>query len=336
MNDTLGGAVLKSVSRSFYLTIRALPRGLRAPIGLAYLLARISDTIADSPQVPVAVRLLHLEVWRKMIEHGADAEKLRLLREEIVPADAAEVRLIARAGECLQALEASPEADRADITEVLRTIIRGQDLDLRRFPDPSKIVALPDAAALDEYTFLVAGCVGEFWTRLCFRHLRHFARVDQLTMEKLGRRFGQGLQLVNILRDLPADLRAGRCYLPADELLKYDASPSTLGEFPERARLVVENWRARATDHFAEAQRYIAATRSWRLRFATLLPWAIGVRTLQLLRARSPLGTNERVKVSHREIRVLMWRALFAAFSNASLARWSAAISTEKNSAASR
>ncbi len=48
--------VLKGVSRSFVLTIRALPKGLRRPIGLAYLLARASDTIADTATAPVEAR----------------------------------------------------------------------------------------------------------------------------------------------------------------------------------------------------------------------------------------------------------------------------------------
>ena len=38
--------VLKRVSRSFYLSLRILPRSLRTPIGLAYLFARAADTIA--------------------------------------------------------------------------------------------------------------------------------------------------------------------------------------------------------------------------------------------------------------------------------------------------
>src|SRR5437868_9149848 len=33
------GPLLKGVSRSFYLTLRVLPAGMRDPIGLAYLLA---------------------------------------------------------------------------------------------------------------------------------------------------------------------------------------------------------------------------------------------------------------------------------------------------------
>ena len=47
--------LLKGVSRSFVLTIRALPRGLRRPIGLAYLLARASDT-SRIPQPPASRR----------------------------------------------------------------------------------------------------------------------------------------------------------------------------------------------------------------------------------------------------------------------------------------
>ena len=54
-------AILKSVSRSFYLTIRFLPRPLREPIGLAYLLARATDTIADTAEIPAAVRLTNLK-----------------------------------------------------------------------------------------------------------------------------------------------------------------------------------------------------------------------------------------------------------------------------------
>ena len=41
-------SLLKEVSRSFYLTMRVLPSAIRPQIGLAYLLARTTDTIADT------------------------------------------------------------------------------------------------------------------------------------------------------------------------------------------------------------------------------------------------------------------------------------------------
>jgi len=49
--------LLKPVSRSFYISIRLLPRALREPVALAYLLARTSDTIADSSTVAVEKRI---------------------------------------------------------------------------------------------------------------------------------------------------------------------------------------------------------------------------------------------------------------------------------------
>src|SRR5262249_60616877 len=110
------------------------------------------------------------------------------------------------------------EADRDDVRAVLEKITHGQMLDLHRFDNPSQVRALQSAAELDEYTYLVAGCVGEFWTRLCFRHLRDFASLIQDEMLALGRRYGMGLQLINVLRDAGGDLRAGRSYFPEDGL----------------------------------------------------------------------------------------------------------------------
>src|SRR5580658_1622871 len=85
-------------------------------------------------------------------------------------------------------------------------------------PEPSPIIALETVLELDDYTYRVAGCVGEFWTRICRAHLLPQARLDEKQFVMDGIRFGKGLQLVNILRDLPADLKKGRCYLPAERL----------------------------------------------------------------------------------------------------------------------
>ncbi|SVA95754.1 uncharacterized protein METZ01_LOCUS148608, partial [marine metagenome] len=46
--DTELDAILEGTSRSFYLSLKELPSGVRSQVGLLYLLARTSDTIADS------------------------------------------------------------------------------------------------------------------------------------------------------------------------------------------------------------------------------------------------------------------------------------------------
>src|SRR5215468_559773 len=59
--------LLKQVSRSFYWTLRALPRRARHPMALAYLLARTTDTIADTDLISVERRLRALQELRERI-----------------------------------------------------------------------------------------------------------------------------------------------------------------------------------------------------------------------------------------------------------------------------
>src|SRR5207237_9783765 len=66
--------LLKDVSRSFYLTLRVLPGSIRPQIGLAYLLARTSDTIADTSLVPLQQRLNALHAFRGRVRGQNDAK----------------------------------------------------------------------------------------------------------------------------------------------------------------------------------------------------------------------------------------------------------------------
>ena len=213
-------AILKSVSRSFYLTIKFLPHPLREPVSLAYLLARATDTIADSATIPAAIRLTTLQAFARIIagemDFDAIAEPLRAFAKQ--QSDPPERALIENLRECINRLEQLEPADRDDIRAVLKTITAGQELDLRRFGDPASVSSLQTAAELDEYTYLVAGCVGEFWTKLGFRKSPPFASRPPNEMISLGVAYGKGLQLINVLRDRGADRQVGRSYLPAQEL----------------------------------------------------------------------------------------------------------------------
>src|SRR5947209_17136149 len=65
-NEVLN-SLLKDVSRSFYKTLRILPGKIRSQIGLAYLLARTTDTVADTNLLPVDRRLEALKQLRQRI-----------------------------------------------------------------------------------------------------------------------------------------------------------------------------------------------------------------------------------------------------------------------------
>lgn len=300
-------AILKSVSRSFYLSIKFLPRPLRAPVSLAYLLARTTDTIADTAAIPASTRLTTLLAVARVIGGEADfdtvAEPLREFAAQ--QSDPPERSLIENLRGCIRWLEQLGPADRDDIRAVLKTIVTGQELDLRRFGDPSAVASLQTAAELDEYTWLVAGCVGEFWTKLGFRKAPPFATRLPNEMTKLGIDYGKGLQLINVLRDRGADRRGGRSYLPAQELA---AKPELE---------VFGHWLDAAEEKIGAGVDYCAALTSWRIRFATALPALIGARTIGLLRAGD--GGEGKIKVPRKMVRRILLAALLAAASPVAL-----------------
>jgi farnesyl-diphosphate farnesyltransferase len=288
------GPVLRDVSRSFYISIRILPRRLREAVGLAYLLARTTDTVADTNNVPLAQRAETLRSLSAAIRGEGGENVIVDLRDKFAPLQTndSERQLIEALPDCLQMLELLNAADRGDIRGVLENIVRGQTLDLER-------PVLTTAAELDEYTYLVAGCVGEFWTYVCYRYIDNFSARAETEMIELGTRYGKGLQLVNILRDVHVDLANGRSYFPQDEVGPAPNDWSRLG--PVYGKLLDD-----AQNGLEAGMEYVRAISHFRVRAATVLPALIGVRTLSILRAAGENVLRERLKISRKETRAIM------------------------------
>ena len=300
--------ILRSVSRSFYLSIRFLPLQLREPIALAYLLARATDTVADTTRIPGTVRMEALKMLSDGIQGKASRKVVINHVASFVPLqqNAAERTLLESLPDCLESLEQTGRADRDDIRAALEKITHGQMLDLHHFDNPAQVRALQTAADLDEYTYLVAGCVGEFWTRLCFRHLQDFASLTQDEMLALGRRYGMGLQLINVLRDAGSDLRAGRCYFPEDEVSEFGLTAAQILSQADRFQPIYQRWMEKAHDGLECGMQYSRAIRSRRMRAATVLPALIGARTLALLRKAGARALHQTIKVPRREVRSMV------------------------------
>jgi len=307
--------LLRRVSRSFYLTIRILPRKIEPQIGVAYLLARATDTIADTRLVPIGRRL---EALHQMRETTLDGAHPAPTFNDLVAGcgTAGERELLLSAEKILRLLRAFSPEDRRLIANLLTTITAGQELDLERFGSASgeHIAALQTDAELEDYTYRVAGCVGEFWTRLCRTHLFPATRLDDQRLLENGVRFGKGLQLVNILRDVPGDLRQGRCYLPLEALAKHALTPEALlsAASMDSFRPLYRMYLQRAEEHLAAGWDYTnSLPRSQvRVRLACAWPILIGMKTLALLHKRNVLDERNRVKISRSEIRRLILRSL--------------------------
>jgi len=297
--------ILRSVSRSFYLSIRFLPGQLREPITLAYLLARSTDSVADTAEISNPVRIETLKMLSNGIQGKASRDVVVNLVASFVPlqANKSERQLLESLPDCLDWLEQMEQADRNDIRVVLERITRGQMLDLERFQNPKEIHALGTAADLDEYTYLVAGCVGEFWTRLCFRHVPSFASLSEDEMLALGKRYGMALQLINVVRDAGADLRGGRCYFPEYELNSAHLTASQILSDAKRFQPIYRTWLDKARVGLECGMQYSNAIENRRVRGATVLPALIGAHTVSLLDAAGAAALQQTVKVPRRQVR---------------------------------
>ena len=277
--DTAGyERLLKKLARTFALSLRILPAPIRPALSLAYMLARASDSIADASTAPSFQRLALLRALPD--SYPEKSPDLGLKGDER--------DLVMRLPDLLKALEALP--DSADIKAAWRVILRGQIFDLERFEPsadgaPSKPLSPEE---LVEYTQLVAGSVGEFWTRMCFRHIPDYAAKPLDEMLTLAKIFGQGLQMVNILRDRRRDADSGRVYIPDDRF------------YPEMQR---------ASGLLEAGAQYATAVKPRALRAACKLPLDLARQTLALV-AEHPLGL--RVKVSSHKV----WLAFAKSFLN--------------------
>ena len=309
--------LLKTTSRSFYLTLAVLPAAVRPQIGLAYLLARTTDTIADTEIVPLEQRLGALQQLRKRIL-GQNPAPLNLGEFAGRQGSPAERALLEKIEAAIAELGKVSVADQKLIRDVLNTITSGQELDLQRFAkaSPEQIVALETAAELDDYTWRVAGCVGEFWTRICRAHLFPHARLDEKQFVMDGIRFGKGLQLVNILRDLPADLKKGRCYLPMEKLEPAKLFPEILLSPANEAKFLplFHRYLDEAESHLCAGWDYTNTLPfgQFRVRLACAWPILIGMKTIERLRAAGVIELRQQTKISRGEVRGILLRSILA------------------------
>jgi farnesyl-diphosphate farnesyltransferase len=305
-------SLLERTSRSFFITLRALPSKVRGQVGLLYLLARVADTIADSKQGETNQLLQTLQQYNELAQgHSQSLPDLSDLAE--IQENVSEAELLRNVAPVVACLENFPEGDRNLIRKCLDIIVSGQSLDLQRFGIANEgglISPLEREDELDDYAYRVAGSVGEFWTSMTLAHLFNANAEKEAKLFAYGVRFGKALQLTNILRDIPEDLRFGRCYIPEESLAEIGLEPSDLLEAKNMDifRPLYNQYIDLASAHMDAAIEYIGMLpySQFRLRGACMLPVLIGQRTLTFLRNQNVLDAENRVKVLRPEIEELM------------------------------
>jgi len=214
-SDALQG-LLQKTSRTFALTIPMLPLPLRTEIGVAYLLFRIIDTFEDATAWSPAERRKALTdfgglLGDEMTDGAARAAAEAWLRRPPVEHDGYR-ELLAETPRVLGWYRRLSAPARAQMRTHVERSAQGMGRFVER-TDATGALRLDTMADLHDYCYVVAGIVGEMLTEL---FVLSDARLDGIAKELRARAvaFGEGLQLVNILKDAGSDAVEGRTYLP--------------------------------------------------------------------------------------------------------------------------
>lgn len=251
-------------------------------MGLAYLFARAADTIADTGLIGREQRLQYLNMFRAQFAGDeVQPQAVQAIQSALLPhqTDSAERVLLQRLPECLALFRQFDQGDRERIRWLMEVLPNGMEMDLTRFPGSSanELTALERPDELDRYTYFVAGCVGEFWTRMVCAHRPAMAHWDVDQMSTIGVRFGKGLQLTNIVKDLARDLHNGRCYVPTQWLDEVDLKPVDLlkPESLPTLRPILLRMIRQAVEHLDQGWIYTMALPRLEIRQRLACMWPI-------------------------------------------------------------
>ena len=210
--------LLTKTSRTFALAIPLLPEPTRRAVSVAYLLFRVADTFEDSTTWPREERLDALETFVELLElspaeRSGEAKRLSAAWLDRPPVEhEGYLELLRELPAVLAQLdELAPAVKQLVVKHTVRTT-EGMASVVARADERGNL-RLGSVRELKDYCYIVAGIVGELLTEV-FLHDSPSLATQQRELEQRMRSFGEGLQLVNILKDAGDDAVDGRVYLP--------------------------------------------------------------------------------------------------------------------------
>ena len=299
--------MLIGVSRTFALTIPQLPEDLRRAVGNAYLLCRVADTIEDDAGLTAEQKTRHLQTFIDIVNAGGGADtfarELHLRLDPSTPA--AERELIRGCASVRRITRGLDQRQQVAIARCVTVMGRGMD-QFERDRSQRGLETLDDH---ERYCYVVAGVVGEMLTEL---FCAHSDRIDARREELMSRavRFGQGLQMTNILKDIWDDLQRGTCWLPRDVFGSHGFDLSQLqSHHPDPAfDRGMSEMVGIAHSCLRDALTYTLLIPRREAGIRRFLLWAIGLSVLTLRKIdRNPSFTSgNQVKVSRRTVKAVI------------------------------
>lgn len=315
--------MLPRVSRTFALGIRLLPRSLEDAVTIGYLLCRIADTIEDDRALDPGRKLQLLDQF--LICFGsADAAERYAGDAGGAGMSEADRDLIGGSSMVFRAYRSLDSTSRGILREWVSEMARGMQQFVRTYPAGIRIDSL---AEFRRYCYFVAGTVGHLLTDLWHAHSPFIRARTYAKLLPTCEAFGEALQVVNILKDIPWDVEhENAVFIPRDLLEAAGSGHDSLLDPALRPhnRVALQALLTLAEADLEAALQYVSEipAAAMRIRLFCVLPIVFAVATLRELKAsEAMLVSGGGVKITRSEVNSLILAGSTTTLSNTTL-RW--------------
>lgn len=299
---------LQGVSRTFALTIPQLPEKLRLPVGNAYLLCRITDTIEDVATLSIDKKEQFAREFVAVVkgERDGDTFAVAFAKELSNASTEAERDLILNTARAVRLTHSFSPVQRRAIERCVEEMAGG----MLKFQKRQSLDGLRDVEEMSEYCYYVAGVVGVMLTEL-FCDYSPQMEQQRSRMLELAVSFGQGLQMTNILKDIWEDRKRGACWLPRESFSQCAFDLKDIAEHKNDACYLqnLEALVALAVEHLHNALEYTMMIPLKERGVRRFCLWAIGMAllTLRNIQAKKNFSSGQEVKISRRSVKLTVF-----------------------------
>jgi farnesyl-diphosphate farnesyltransferase len=318
-----GRGIISRVSRTFAIGIAALPGDLGRAVLVGYLLCRIADTIEDDGSASAARRQELLGKFLECFDDPSKAERFAAEASDIA-ADDSYLELMRGSKLVFDLHRSLPERSRGIVEKWTRELTLGMSEFVGRYPSGIRIQTLPEYR---RYCYYVAGTVGHLLTDLWYCHSKLVKKADYERLLVNCEAFGEGLQTINILKDIAWDIEhENAAYIPEELLRARGSSHQTIlnGEWRVQNQEALVALVQLAKEDIHKSLDYFNAIPKMavQIRLFCLLPILFAVATLrEIERSTAMLQSGGAVKISRAEVRSLILAGSVSTISNKTT-RW--------------
>lgn len=304
--------IIDNVSRTFSLPIKMLPDPNSIHMCVGYLLCRTADTIEDSPHLTIENKKALFDTYRKVLlfESDKNIDNFINLVTELEPEKPTNQYYWTLMKNTDRVMDVYSGFNREIKNSILTTVlemIEGMREFCTTYPDGFRIKTRDE---LHRYCYIVAGTVGHMLTD--FNEVRNEIQ-DPQKLYSYGQKYGQLLQMVNIIKDVYEDYtQENNIYIPADLLAKRNVVQEKLltEEYLQDTKEVVLDLLDDTLQYQDGARNYLEyldTNVSGKELTSWSIPYLLSVATLRELRINIEISLTEgNVKMPKKEVYAIL------------------------------